>query len=71
MSHTLSSYHDVAGVTVSAPRLTSNKDVRYQNVRIHFADGGTHDITAFLMPGATSFPLVLGTAVPKDLYFGE
>lgn len=57
MSHTSSAYHDVAGVSVSQPQLTSDKRTRYQNVRIHFADGGTHDITAFLMPNANSFPL--------------
>lgn len=59
MSHTSSGYHDVAGVSVSAPQMSPDKKWRYQTVRIHFADGGTHDITAFLAPGAAHFPMNL------------
>lgn len=59
MSHTTENLHDVAGVTVGQPVLGADTGVRYQTVRIHFTDGGTHDITAFLSPGATTFPLRL------------
>lgn len=64
MSHTTENLHDVAGVTVGMPTLSADKNVRYQTVRVHFTDGGTHDITAFLSPGATAFPLRMNLDKP-------